>query len=286
MRLALNNVSYDINNKNILKNINLNLSEGIHALLGLNGAGKTSLINLISTLLKPTKGEILFNDKSIINNPELLQLNLGFISQNNGLIQDFTVEENLIYFGMLKGCNYKDLKKNISKIYSNFDLTSVKKTKVLNLSGGLKQRIGIALSLINSPKILILDEPLNNLDFYEREKFYFLLKKISKDCIIIISTHLIDEIENICDSVIFMKEGNISFQGSVLESFNQMKLYVKEKDIKYLEQNELLEQYKLIKSTTIGNSLRIRFFDTKKDNTINPIFEDSFFYFTKYISNE
>lgn len=286
MRLALNNVSYDINNKNILKNINLNLSEGIHALLGLNGAGKTSLINLISTLLKPTKGEILFNDKSIINNPELLQLNLGFISQNNGLIQDFTVEENLIYFGMLKGCNYKDLKKNISKIYSNFDLTSVKKTKVLNLSGGLKQRIGIALSLINSPKILILDEPLNNLDFYEREKFYFLLKKISKDCIIIISTHLIDEIENICDSVIFMKEGNISFQGSVLESFNQMKLYVKEKDIKYLEQNELLEQYKLIKSTTIGNSLRIRFFDTEKDNTINPIFEDSFFYFTKYISNE
>jgi ABC-2 type transport system ATP-binding protein len=286
MKLTLNNVNYEIDNKNILKNINLSLTEGIHALLGLNGAGKTSLINLISTLKKPSNGDILFNDKSIIDNPELLQQHLGFISQNIGLIQDFTVEQNLIYFGMLKGCNYKDLKKNLYNIYFNFDLTSVKNTKILNLSGGLKQRIGIALALINSPKILILDEPLNNLDFYEREKFYFILKKISKDCIIIISTHLIDEIENISDTVIFIKEGNISFHGSVIDSIDKIKLGVKEKTINHLEQNEILEHYKLIKSTSIENNLKIRFFDNEIDSAIKPTFEDSFFYYTKFITNE
>lgn len=286
MHLSLKNINYDIESKSILRDINLNLTEGIHALLGLNGAGKTTLINLIATLRTPKNGEILFNDKSVINNPELIQIDLGFISQNIGLIQDFTVEENLLYFGMLKGCNYKDLKKSLNEIYANFDLIAVKKNKVSNLSGGLKQRLGIALSLINSPKIIILDEPLNNLDYYEREKFYFLLKEVSKKCIVIISTHLIDEIENICDSVIFMKEGKITFHGRVNQSYDNIKFGIAEKTIDNLSQNKLQEQYMLIKSSTIESNLKIRYFNSSKDNTLKPTFEDSFFYFTKYITNE
>ncbi len=282
MLLELKNINHQINNKQILNDINLTFDKGIYALLGLNGAGKTTLINILSTLYTPTKGEVLYNGINIIKSQTFLQQDLGYMSQNIGLIQDFTVEQNLYYFGLLKGCNAKELKQKIITMLNDFDLTAIKNTKILNLSGGVKQRIGIALALINSPKIIILDEPLNNLDRHEREKLYFLLKEVSKNCIIIISTHLIDEIETVCDKVIFITEGETTYFGNLKSSFDNINLAITENIIESISQSELIQKFKLIKTREENNQLIVRHFVSFSDAPYPPNIEDAFVYYTKY----
>jgi ABC-2 type transport system ATP-binding protein len=282
MILELKNINHQIDNKQILNDINLTFENGIYALLGLNGAGKTTLINILSTLYMPSKGEMIYDKIDVLKKPRHLQQDLGYMSQNIGLIQDFTVEQNLYYFGLLKGCNAKELKQKIITMLNDFDLTAIKSTKISNLSGGVKQRIGIALALINSPKIIILDEPLNNLDRHEREKLYFLLKEVSKNCIIIISTHLIDEIETVCDKVIFMKEGVITYFGNLKSSFDNINLFITENLIEPISQAELMQKFKLIKTREENNQLIVRHFVAFSDAPYTPNIEDAFVYYTKY----
>lgn len=282
MDLELIDIHYLIKQKKILSNINLSFSCGIYALLGLNGAGKTSLLNIITTLIEPTRGRIDYLNKPIRVNPLIIRRDLGFMSQNIGLIQDFTVEQNLFYFGLLKGCNNKDLKSKIRETIEYFGLTAEQNIKVQNLSGGTKQRIGIALSMINDPKILVLDEPINNLDKNEREKLYFILQKLSKKCIIIISTHLIDEIESFCNEVIFLKNGEIVFKGNVQDSINNIPSYVEEKIINETNLLEINSKYKIIKYNNENNGFKIRYF-TEEKTLIKSTFEDAFAYYTKFI---
>ena len=205
--LKLINISYKIDSKIIIEDINLEFNNGLYALIGLNGAGKTTLINIITTLKSPTKGDIIYNKKSALENPLILRENLGYMSQNIGLIQDFTVFQNIYYFGLLKGCERKTLKINILEILKDFQLDDYKNQKVKNLSGGQKQKIAFIISIINSPKLLILDEPVNNLDYIEREKMYLFLNELSKSCIIIISTHLVDEISQFRDHKVIVSNG-------------------------------------------------------------------------------
>ncbi|MGO4710523.1 ATP-binding cassette domain-containing protein [Chryseobacterium sp. 2TAF14] len=219
MALEVNYINYIKDGKNILNDINLLLDTGMYAVIGSNGAGKSTLLKVISTLLKPTQGSVLYEKKNIKNNSEY-RSKLSYMPQNVGLIKDFDIVDNLHYFGLLKGCKNKELKAKISAIISDFDLEALKNVKVFNLSGGVVQRIGIALSLINSPQILLLDEPFNNLDSTERNRLYGILQEISKNSIVIISTHLITEIENIADQFIFMKEGSITFVGNRDESIS------------------------------------------------------------------
>jgi len=218
MGIELKNVHYKVSDKVILENISLKFENGFYALLGLNGAGKTSLINILSTLKVPTKGEFIYNNKSVCKNKSLLRRDLGFMSQNIGLIQDFTIEQNLYYFGLMKGCDSRALKSRIPQLLEQFNLLNEKEIKIQNLSGGTKQRVGFVLAIINSPKVLILDEPINNLDSFEREKMYSLLKEISKDSIIIISTHLITEIIKYCDEIVLLRDGKLVHKGKY-ESF-------------------------------------------------------------------
>lgn len=205
--LKLINIAYKIESKTILNDINLEFKKGLYALIGLNGTGKTTLINIIATLKKPTKGDVIYNEKSILENPIILRKDLGYMSQNIGLILDFSVFQNIYYFGLLKGCEQKLLKNNIIEILRDFQLEDYKDQKIKNLSGGQKQKISFIISIINSPKILILDEPVNNLDYIEREKMYIFLNELSKNCIIIISTHLVDEISRFCNHKIIISNG-------------------------------------------------------------------------------
>jgi len=215
MKLQLSAISYTVRDKTILNKINLEFENGLYALLGLNGTGKTSLINIISTLKKPSSGSFFYNNVSVLDKPEYLRKDLGFMSQNLGLIQDFDMIQNLTYFGLLKGCDKKSLKKNISKIIKDFDLESYRNQKIKNLSGGIKQKISFALSIINSPSVLILDEPVNNLDYLEREKMYILLKDISRTSTVILSTHLIEEISRYCDKIITISKGTASLENNI-----------------------------------------------------------------------
>lgn len=221
LKLELRNINYKVGDKTILKNINLIFENGIYAILGLNGSGKSSLLNIIASIRTPTGGKIIYNNND--SNKSCLKSDLGYLDQNVTLIQDLSVIQNLYYFGLLKGCASSYVKKRISLFLSEFHLDSVKNIKIRNLSGGLRQKVGIAITLINSPKIIILDEPVNNLDQVERQYFYEMIFKLSKSSIVIISTHLIDEIQAFSEKIVIIKDGNVAFSGSNNDAFRKMK---------------------------------------------------------------
>lgn len=215
MSISLNNVNYKINNKTILQNINLSLKKGVYGILGLNGAGKTTLLNVISTLTKPHNGSLSYNNTDVVKNPLILRKDLSYMPQNFGLIPDLTVTQNLMYFGMLKGVSSKTLKENIPNVLEFFNIQHTKDTNVKNLSGGTQQRVALSLALVNDPKVLILDEPTSALDPIERINFYELIKKISDNSIVIVSSHNIYEIEKYVDNIIVLRNGQISFSDTV-----------------------------------------------------------------------
>lgn len=238
-KLQLKNISFKIEDKFILKDINITFDNGIYALLGLNGSGKTSLLNIISTIIKPSTGEILYNSNDITADYREIRTDLGYMSQNTTLLQDLSITQNLYYFGLLKGCDSTSLKEKVRSLLSNFNLESIKNMKIRNLSGGVRQKVGIAIALINSPKLIILDEPINNLDKYERKNLYQLLSILSEESIIIISTHLIDEIKLYCHNITFMNSGQINFHGSTLEAIQNMEA----KNVYETDSDSLLKFY-------------------------------------------
>lgn len=218
MDLKLVSIHKNIDTKTILEAIDIAFKPGIYTLLGINGAGKSTLLDIIATIIPPTDGEILYKGHSIRKKPQILRQVLGYMPQNVGLIQDFNLEQNLYYLGMLKGVPAHSIKTRAPQLLEVLNLQAYRKSKIFNLSGGVRQRIGVALALINQPEVLILDEPVNNLDQRERIRFYELIKGLAKDCIIIISTHLVQEIAPYTDECIVLKAGRIVYQSSFREN--------------------------------------------------------------------
>ncbi|CAM3144809.1 hypothetical protein DRF59_12575 [Chryseobacterium flavum] len=217
--IELDNISYKIKDKKILNNISFKLSYGLHILIGSNGSGKTTLLKLLSTLTSPTSGIYQYNQVSVKKNRQIKK-ETGFMPQQPNLYLDLTVYQNIMYFGLLKGAKKREIEVKIDLFLESFSILQFKNIKVQNLSGGIQQRVSIIISIINNPKLLILDEPTNNLDEIEREKLYQLLKKLSANAIIVFSTHLIDEAIKYCDKVIVMKDGNISLNESIASMKN------------------------------------------------------------------
>nr|WP_314499554.1 ABC transporter ATP-binding protein [uncultured Chryseobacterium sp.] len=218
--IELNNISYSIKDHKILTDISFKLSCGLHMLIGSNGSGKTTLLRLLSTLNPPTSGTYQYNQMIVKKNRQIKK-DIGFMPQQPNLYLDLTVYQNIMYFGLLKGAEKKDIEARINLFLKSFSILQYKDSKVQNLSGGIQQRISVIISFINNPKLLILDEPTNNLDEVERERLYQLLKSLSANTIIIFSTHLIDEAVKYCDKVIVMKDGKISFNDCVTNVKNQ-----------------------------------------------------------------
>lgn len=228
--ISLNNVTLLDKNKKILNNINASFNDAcMYAILGNNGSGKSSLLRIISTLQKPSEGNLFYNrDKITKNNKKEYLNNISFIPQKIGLIRGLSVKENIIYFSLLKGCNYSDIKEQILYLLDWFNQMNLITEKVGNLSGGQYQLIGIIIGLISNPKILIMDEPFNNLGIEERRKLSLYFQKHLSDSIVLISTHILDEIANYCSHVLCIKNGEVTFFGereSFLSNSNFIKSY-------------------------------------------------------------
>lgn len=217
--IELDNISYRIKDTKILNNISFKLSHGLHIVIGSNGSGKTTLLKLLSTLTYSTSGIYQYNEVSVKKNRQIKKA-IGFMPQQPNLYLDLTVYQNIMYFGLLKGAKKKEIEAKIDLFLKSFSILQFKNIKVQNLSGGIQQRISIIISIINNPKLLILDEPTNNLDEIERDKLYQLLKNLSTKTIVVFSTHLIDEAIKYCDKVIVMKDGNISLNESTTKIKN------------------------------------------------------------------
>ena len=200
--------------------INIDLSDGIYGLIGENGAGKTTLIGLITGLLKAKKGEVLWNGTEIDKLGRNYYGNIGYLPQFPALYGDFYPLEFLYYISALKGIKKKKYIKIANELLEFVGLYNEKNKKISDFSGGMRQRLGIAQAFINSPKLLILDEPTAGLDPKERIRFRNIITELSKEKIVLLATHIISDIENIAGEIIFLSKGRILKQGTCKELIN------------------------------------------------------------------
>lgn len=209
MKLKIDNLTKKYSDKVAVKDFSIEMTEGVYGLLGPNGAGKTTLMRMISDVLNPTCGQILVNNVDKNDLGEEYRDLLGYLPQDMGYYKNFTAERFLKYVAALKGLNKKMSKERIEELLEVVGLSEYKNKKVGKFSGGMRQRVGIAQALLNNPKILVLDEPTAGLDPKERIRFRNLISDISKDRIIILSTHIVGDIEYIAKQVILIKEGQL-----------------------------------------------------------------------------
>jgi ABC-type multidrug transport system ATPase subunit len=204
--LSLNNVTKKYGKFTALENIDLEFSGGVYALLAPNGAGKTTLIKMIATLIFPTQGEILWNGDEIVKLGADYRKLLGYLPQDFGYYKNHSPREFLLYIAALKCIDRDTARKKTDELIDIVGLSDVRNKKMRKFSGGMIQRVGIAQAMLNDPKILILDEPTAGLDPKERVRFRNLISALSKDRIVILSTHIVSDIETIASRVILFKE--------------------------------------------------------------------------------
>ena len=216
MELILEDVTKQYAGTTAVKQVSLDLHPGVTGLLGANGAGKTTLMRMICGILRPTAGTVCFRTENDILNAseELYRDALGYLPQDFGYYPDFTGREFLMYFCALKGLEKKAAKARTEELLRIVGLEDMASVKVKKYSGGMKQRLGIAQVMINRPEILILDEPTAGLDPKERVRFRNLIEELGKEAIVLLSTHIVSDIEHIADHIIMMKSGQIIWEGN------------------------------------------------------------------------
>ena len=217
MRLTLERLSKQFKNRIAVENVNAELTEGIYGFLGANGAGKTTLMQMICGIVAPTSGEVKLNGKNVTEMGEQFRDLLGYLPQEFGYTPGFTAEDFLLYIASVKGLDPRYARRRTRELMKLVSLEGDMKQKIRTFSGGMKRRLGIAQALLNDPKILIMDEPTAGLDPKERAYFRNVISEMAQDKIIIISTHIVSDIEYISDQVIIMKKGRFILQGTTEE---------------------------------------------------------------------
>ena len=214
MKLEIDNVYKHYKDKKAVDGVSFELSSGVWGLLGDNGAGKTTLMRMIAGILAPTSGDIRYDGVSIHVLKEKYRDVFGYLPQEFGFYPEFTVQDYLEYMSALKGLPKDRAKSKIDDMLEKMTLTDVCKKRIVKLSGGMKRRVGIAQALLNDPEVLILDEPTSGLDPAERVRFRNLLSEYARDRIVLISTHIVSDIEYISTHNAIMKDGKIVEEGS------------------------------------------------------------------------
>ncbi|MCP1109716.1 ABC transporter ATP-binding protein [Ohessyouella blattaphilus] len=209
MELCLDRVSKQYRSKNAVDRFSLTFVQGVYGLLGPNGSGKTTLMRMLADVLRPTSGEITAGGVDIHKMDESYRDLLGYLPQDFGYYRDFTAMDFLLYLSALKGIENLHAKRKANELLNAVGLNNEGKSKIRTFSGGMRQRLGIAQALLNDPKILILDEPTAGLDPQERIRFRNLISDLSADRIVLLSTHIVSDIEYIADSVVLMKKGQL-----------------------------------------------------------------------------
>lgn len=223
-QLDICNLTHIYKKNRALNNVSATLGDGVVALVGPNGAGKSTMINIIVGLLQPTNGDVRFNGASIMSLGKQYYENVGYCPQASRFYPNFTVYEFLTYMGTLKKLPSKKLRQKVDELISLVNLNPQRNAKIYTLSGGMKQRLGIAQALLNNPSLLILDEPTAGLDPNERIRFRNLISQISSNRIVILATHIISDVESIANQVLLLRNGELIANGSptnVLDGVNE-----------------------------------------------------------------
>lgn len=223
MELTLKNITKVFKDKIAVNDFNVILTSGVYGLLGPNGAGKTSLMRIIADVSNATSGEVYLNGKSKTELGADYRDVLGYLPQDVGFYKSFTAQKFLEYVATLKGIDKEKASIKIDKLLKFVNLEKDRKRKIGKFSGGMKQRLGIAQALLNDPKILILDEPTAGLDPNERIRFKNLIAEISRDKIVILSTHIVSDVEFIANEILIMRDGELVEKATPVEILNSIR---------------------------------------------------------------
>ena len=209
MELNFENITKSYKNKQVLKGISLTMGTGVYGLLGPNGAGKTTMIRIMADVLRPEKGSVTYNGNDIYAAGDEYRANIGYLPQDVSFYDDFTGRDYLEYSAALKGMEKKRAKERIGELARSVGLSDDLNKKCTAYSGGMQRRLGIAQALLDDPKILILDEPTSGLDPYERIKFRNIISAYAKDRLVLLSTHIVSDVEQIAAQIMMMEHGII-----------------------------------------------------------------------------
>ena len=223
MELVIDRLTKQFQNKIAVDRISLRLHRGVFGLLGTNGAGKTTLMRMLCGILQPTGGTISFDGMDV--REEGYRAILGYLPQDFGYYPEFTAMDFLLYMAALKGLPRQAAKRKAKELLELVGLQDLGRKKIKTFSGGMKQRLGIAQALLNDPKLLILDEPTAGLDPKERVRFRNLIGQLGKDSIVLLSTHIVSDIEHIADEVLMMKDGNLIYHGAWDEQMGDLERF-------------------------------------------------------------
>jgi ABC-2 type transport system ATP-binding protein len=284
MHLSIKNLSkLYAKDKYGLKNFNLEVTNGILGLLGPNGAGKSTLMKILATISQPTSGSITLDGVDILKEPNYLRQILGFLPQDFGVYANLNAYEFLNYIAAMKGIGGPNIKKRIEQLLEGVNLIEAAKLPIGTYSGGMKQRIGIAQVLLNNPKLLIFDEPTVGLDPEERVRFRNLISDLAQDSIIILSSHIVSDIESIADEVAIMAKGSLLCKGSQADVIDQVAGKVFESVIESSELSTFKEQHLAINTIRQKEKVRVRYISAspiENAETCSPSLEDVYLYLT------
>ena len=222
MELRLDRLTKQFGSAIAVDRLSATLTPGVYGLLGANGAGKTTLMRMICDVLKPTSGSVVWNGTPIERLGERYRSVLGYLPQDFGYYPDFSALDFMLYLSALKGLDSKAAKRRSMELLDLVGLKSVAKRKVKTFSGGMKQRLGIAQAVINDPQVLVLDEPTAGLDPKERVRFRNLISALAQDKVVILSTHIVSDVEYIADEILIMRAGQIVASGTIEEILAQV----------------------------------------------------------------
>ncbi|APC39309.1 ABC transporter ATP-binding protein [Clostridium estertheticum] len=287
MNLSIERLTKQYGNKIAVDKLSLDLKEGVYGLLGANGAGKTTLMRIICGVLTPTSGEVKLNGKNNIDMGEEYRDLIGYLPQDFGYYPDFTAKEFMLYVASLKGLMPGFAKDKTKELLILVSLSDVANKKIRTFSGGMKQRLGIAQAVLNDPKILVLDEPTAGLDPKERVRFRNLISDFSKEKIVILSTHIVSDVEYIANEILIMKNGTIIAKNSVEGLTKEIENSVWNCTVSKSETDKFCAKHCIINlQHNSDNSVDLRIVSNKKpmDSAINvaPSLEDLYLYHFQY----
>lgn len=281
MELIINRITKQYKNKIAVNRLSLNLTNGVYGLLGANGAGKTTLMRMICGILKPTSGDVKFNGINV--SEEKYRDVIGYLPQDFGYYPEFTAQDFMYYMAALKGMTKAQTKFKTQELLEIVSLSDMAKKKIKTFSGGMKQRLGIAQALLNNPKILVLDEPTAGLDPKERIRFRNLISELGKDRIVLLSTHIVSDVENIANTILVMKDGRLIHNGSLTEIIKVINGKVFECTVDNKTAKHLIEYYPVINLRLEAENTFLRLVCDKKPHetaiSVPASLEDLYLYY-------
>ena len=273
MKIEIKELTKEYGSNTALDNVSLCLTDGIYGILGPNGSGKTTIINLLTDNVKRTHGEILIEGKDILSLGAKYRNTIGYMPQQQGMYDEFTVEHFLWYMASLKGMKRKDAKEQINQLLSVVNMTQNRKKLLKGLSGGMKQRVLLAQALLNDPKILILDEPTAGLDPKERIRIRNLISEIALNKIVLLATHVVSDIEYTAKELILMNEGVLIAKDTPSNLIKMVTNQVWELKVKEADLKEIAKKYKVSNIIAEEDGIVVRIIEKKEaiESQWNPV---------------